>query len=149
HDLSALIRPRLYRPRVNSPESVSDVKSFGQIHFNMKRRTATEWVEIISHETGHHYLLVMFAAFHRQLAIDWDTPVPSAIRGEERPLLGLMHAVMAESFMVFAAHRILVSPSLANHHADAQALMQRMGNTLMVDFATAEPFQLFSMEAAL
>ncbi len=149
YELMQVIQPRLYLPRSPRPESVSDVKTFGQVHFNMRRQTPVEWVEILVHEMGHHYLFVIYAAFHKRVPAPWDQLVHSAIRGEDRPLVGVMHAVVAETFMVYAAWRILQESSLSAEHADAKALLGRMAPNLLRDYATAAPFGVFAMEPTL
>lgn len=82
-------------------ESYSDPKTFGLIYYLMDSEDELKWAEIMVHELSHH---ILFAATALEgflpKTIDWAQEEYSAIRNEKRPLIGIYHGLIAQSFML-------------------------------------------------
>lgn len=83
-----------------SEESYSSPKLFGLIFYNMKSKDPLKWAEILVHELSHQILFAGTALEGFLPEIDWGKSVFSNLRNENRPLIGVLHAVVAEAFML-------------------------------------------------
>jgi hypothetical protein len=81
-------------------ESASSPKLFGLVYYKMDSASSIKWAEVIVHEVAHHCLFVYSASNKFNRLCDWQRLVKSAIRREKRPLIGLLHAVIAESCVI-------------------------------------------------
>ena len=88
-------------------ESSSDPKTFGQIYFDMERKSAFGWAEILAHELGHQYLNAHLALGYKNIKAPMKERFFSAIRQELRPLVGILHSTIAETFMVLLSRSVL------------------------------------------
>ncbi len=110
HDLIEVINPRVsLQIEGRRFESESNPKEFGQIIYNMKKESIAYWIEILVHEIGHHYLTVLLGTtkMNGQFKAKLSQTAYSHQRDEERPLVGILHAVVAQSFMIIMASKIL------------------------------------------
>lgn len=101
HDLvSVAIERMAYPPNTEIYESASDPKYYGCIQYTMDSDSILKWAEIIAHETAHHYLFVLTANSKYSQAYDWRAEALSSIRSEIRPMIGILHGVVAETFII-------------------------------------------------
>lgn len=134
------IKPRLSRPTKNDLfESASDPKIFGQILYRMDSKCPVKWAEILVHELGHHYLNIVVTTHEDQeiFAQPWDESKHSAIRNEDRPLIGIYHGMFAEACMLELALRILASDKMSSHYRSvALQMVERYGSLFKQDYQT-------------
>lgn len=153
--LIKVVEPRIVKLRSDMEaidgdyESSSGQTMFGHIYFIMNRSNPMGWAEIVAHEIGHHYLFAIFSAYHRNTTAPWKESFHSAIRKANRPLIGVFHGVVAESFMIYFAHKVLGRQNLSNLHGEARELFQRQADRFKVDFATVSQFDACKIEKTI
>ena len=153
--LIQVIEPRIVKLRSDMEaidgdyESSSGQTMFGHIYFTMNRTNPMGWAEIVAHEVGHHYLFAIFSAYHRSINAPWKESFYSAIRKTNRPLIGVFHGVVAESFMIYLAYKVLCRPDLSSLHGEARELFQRQADRFKVDFATVSQFGACKIEETI
>jgi len=154
YDLIGIVHPRICYPSSDilaerNFESASDPKYFGHLYFAMTRKTPMGWAEIIAHEMGHHYLFVIHAAFHRKVDAPWKEKFHSSIRNTDRPLIGIFHGTVAETFMILLAKSVLNNNELADHHPEAEELLTRQLQHFAKDYATVEAHRAYDIDTDL
>lgn len=109
------LQPRMSLTDKNDTfESSSDPKLFGQILYRFDSHDRCKAAEIIVHETAHHYLYAHFAKFASEArSIKWDELYYSAIRGQDRPLVGILHGVFAQKQMLLFADKLKESGEIS------------------------------------
>lgn len=146
----SILKPRLSIPGTNfSYESISDPKIFSQIYFSMTRETVMGWAEIMSHELAHQYLFVIYSARHKNINAPWKSSFFSAIRNSYRPLIGIFHGVMAESFMIHLSKSVLNETSFSIHHREAFHLLKTQTQKLKLDFTAINKFKIQDMDPTI
>jgi len=94
-------------------ESESNPHTFGEIIYNMESNCHVHWSEIIVHEIAHHYLNVLMATnvldkniHHKLKQLHY-----SHQRNSDRPLIGILHGVFAQSCILIFASKMILNPN--------------------------------------
>ena len=116
-------------------ESISDPKTFGQFYFNMKRPSPMGWAEIIVHEASHQYLFMLTAKPDFKKEFHWDKKKYSSLRKEDRPLIGILHALIAQCSMIHLAHGVLNNTFTEENKKEALELIERLKNGFYQDIS--------------
>lgn len=118
-------------------ESYSDPKTFGLIYYLMDSDDELKWAEIMVHELSHH---ILFAATALEgflpEDIDWAHEEYSAIRNEKRPLIGIYHGLIAQSFMLNLG--LLVETNFVN--LNSNRIFDFFGSKFLEDKQTIDKF---------
>ena len=111
-------------------ESESDPKTFGEIIYNMKNQCPVHWAEILVHEVGHHYLTVLLGttAMPEETKTKFKETRHSHQRQSQRPLIGILHGVFAQSCILTFATRILLNEGFCQKWKDGA--LKRLTDTL-------------------
>lgn len=129
-------------------ESESDPKTFGEIIFNMKSTCPMYWAEIIVHEISHHYLTVLLGT----IEIDGDLKNKfkklrfSHQRSSERPLIGILHGVFAQTCILHFATNVILDPAYnLIYKAGARKSFDRYSKIFLKDLNTVRDEGLLFM----
>lgn len=130
-----------FPPAHETYESASDPKRFGMTYFRMSRDSVADFARILVHEISHQYLFVVFSHVGSKFKAVWDTPVYSTIRSETRPLIGLLHGVLAQAAMLSFVERARRHPEIwLEVEAGANWIVDRYAAGFLKDYATVKPF---------
>lgn len=144
---------RTIRPRVSFQtedraqfESESDPKTFGEIIYNMKNQCPVHWAEIMVHEIAHHYLTVLLGTMplDAKTKDKFKESLHSFQRQSQRPLIGILHGVFAQScILIFATKILLDDSSNEAWKSGAQKTFDRYASIFPNDLKTITDNQLF------
>jgi len=150
HSLIISISPMMSYPgSMHVFESASDPKLFGEIIYRMDSDCPVKWAEILVHEIGHHYLYVITSTkktdeiFNRAFK---DTRF-SNLKKETRPLIGIYHAVFAQSCMITLASKVLDSGLDHNKKLKAEEILARFWDIFPKDLETITKCDLLDFDA--
>ncbi len=119
-------------------ESSSDPKTFGEIIFNMEHPCVLRWVEILTHEIGHMYLNILLATSH--MTPENKSKLAkrkfSNIRQEERPLIGIVHGVFVQAWMMIMAAKVIQGSNYNDDHIGAVRTIDRFKKSFLEDYRT-------------
>lgn len=99
-------------PREGRFESFSDPQRFTSIFLKNTRKNDIRWGEILSHELSHQYFFAVTSANPVFRSEKLKNMHFSQIRKVQRPLIGVLHGVVAEATMVKYYENLLKSPGL-------------------------------------
>ncbi|MCY4644273.1 MAG: hypothetical protein OXB88_06600 [Bacteriovoracales bacterium] len=147
HKLIETINPRISDKSPKEFESVSNPKVFGEVLYDMKSNDPIKWGEILVHEIGHQYLFVTTStknlAPFKQIFKDRRF---SHLRDEQRPLIGIYHAVMAQTCMIELALRILKKKKKEIKHSSARKILAKFKDVFPLDLKTIEECKLLEFD---
>jgi len=122
-------------------ESESDPKTFGEIIYNMKNPCPVHWAEILVHEIGHHYLTMLLGttAIEVETKNKFKEAQHSHQRQSQRPLIGILHGVFAQSCILIFATKILLNKTFGEKWKyGAQKTFDRYAAIFPNDLKTVE-----------
>lgn len=138
--LIEVIDPRVsFLPNSNLKyESSSDPKTFGEIIFNMEHPCVLRWVEILTHEIGHMYLNILLATsqMNSEIKSKLARRKFSNIRQEERPLIGIVHGVFVQAWMMIMAGKVIKGSNDNDDYIGAVRTIDRFKKSFLEDYKT-------------
>lgn len=139
HQLIKTIGPIISFPSSDHVfESASDPKIFGEIIYRMDSQCPVKWGEILVHEIGHHYLYVITST--KKNGEVFNRPFKdirfSNLKNERRPLIGIYHAVFAQSCMITYASKVLQSDLSEEKKLKSKAILERFKEIFPKDLET-------------
>ena len=129
-------------------ESESNPRIFGEIYYNMLSDCPIKWGEIISHEMAHHYIFIVLAAKKEQEI--FKRPFKdirfSALRDEQRPLIGVYHALFAQTCMIIFASSVVSSNLEQTYRDKSLIIIERYREIFPQDFKTVVESELINFD---
>ena len=129
-------------------ESASIPHLFGEILYCMKSNCPIKWAEIIVHEIAHHYLFVMTSV--KKFDDFFNRPFRdirySNLRSENRPLIGIYHALMAQSCMITLAYKVFEMNTSRKNKMAADKILHHFYKIFPLDFKTIEECGLLGFD---
>jgi hypothetical protein len=108
----------------DSIENFSDPQLYGIIHLNVKLSVDEYTLACdIIHEIAHHTLFMQQSV--DQFIVDKSSMLFSPIREENRPAIGLLHAIFAMGRMIEFANRLLVNNDSAKDREAAENIKNK------------------------
>ena len=110
-----------------------------------------KWGEIISHEMAHHYIFVVLAAkqekeiFNRRFK---DIRF-SSLRNEQRPLIGVYHALFAQTCMIIFASNVIKSDLKEEYKAKSFEIIERHRGIFPKDLSTVTDSDILDFDSRI
>lgn len=129
-------------------ESQTDAKTFGDIVYKMNSDCPAMWAEIIVHEVAHLYLNVLLATtkIDERIKLNFRNSRFSYQRRSERPLIGILHGVFAQSNILHFSTRLFMQAENEAVKKGAQKTYRRFADVFLQDKETVLAEQMFFHE---